>query len=456
MDSPAPLESVSVLFIHQQKIFTVQRQTYLLAFPGYHAFPGGKIDKDESSLPFKTRMLCDHDSTRMRAIQREILEELDYDLEQGILNGEVLSVSELAEAVAPTFAPFRFRTWFYRIDLKERVRFNADPGEFADSFWSTPQNLLDAFSKGKNLMVPPTRWVLKGLVADPQAAALGNVSEMYDEEHKVPCLEMMDGITMLPVRSVTLPPANRTNAFLLGDSGAEKLLIDPSPNSEEEYRRLLTTIENNVPDSIFLTHHHPDHHQFSNQLARELRIPIILSQDTLQRLTVKYGEAYFENIELQTVSENKQVTSWHGSAVRVYEIPGHDQGHLGLAPDTMDWFLVGDLIQGIGTVVIPSPEGDMATYFSTLKKVIALNPEVIIPSHGIPMRTTHRLEETLKHRLQRESQILKLHQSGKSRQEILMELYAETDARLHPAAMQNIESHLAKLHKENYLQDEIA
>lgn len=104
MDSPAPLESVSVLFIHQQKIFTVQRQTYLLAFPGYHAFPGGKIDKDESSLPFKTRMLCDHDSTRMRAIQREILEELDYDLEQGILNGEVLSVSELAEAVAPTFA----------------------------------------------------------------------------------------------------------------------------------------------------------------------------------------------------------------------------------------------------------------------------------------------------------------------------------------------------------------
>ncbi len=74
---------------------------------------------------------------------------------------------------------------------------------------------------------------------------------------------------------------------------------------------------------------------------------------------------------------------------------------------------------------------------------------MIIPSHGIPMRTTHRLEETLKHRLQRELQILKLHQSGKSKQEILRELYSETDYRLHPAAMQNIESHLAKLHKEN-------
>ena len=85
------------------------------------------------------------------------------------------------------------------------------------------------------------------------------------------------------------------------------------------------------------------------------------------------------------------------------------------------------------------------------KKVIALNPEVIIPSHGIPMRTTHRLKETLKHRLQHESQILKLHQAGKSKQEILRELYSETDHRLHPAAVQNIESHLAKLRKENVL-----
>jgi len=451
MENPKPLESVSVLFIHNEQIFAVQRQPYLLAFPGYHAFPGGKIDNDESSVPFKTRILSDHDPRRMRAIQREVMEELGYDIEKAILQDEVLSISELAEAVAPVFAPFRFRTWFYRIDLKKKVRFKADSGEIASSFWSTPENVLDAFSKGKNLMVPPTRWVLKGLVEDPQAKALGDLSERYDEDNRVPSLEMLDGITLLPVRSVTLPPASRTNAIFLGDEDSAKLLIDPSPNSEEEYRRLLTTIQDSVPDAIFLTHHHPDHHQLSNRLARELRIPIILSQDTLQRLTAKFGQQYFENIELQTVSENQQVTCWHGSAVRVYEIPGHDSGHLGLAPDSMAWFLVGDLIQGIGTVVIPSPEGDMATYLSTLKKVISLSPEVIIPSHGIPMRTTHRLEETLKHRLQRESQILKLHQAGKSKQEILMELYSDTDNRLHPAAMQNIESHLAKLRKETVL-----
>ena len=52
MESPKPLESVSVLFMYKEQIFAVQRQPYLLAFPGYQAFPGGKIDKDESSVPF--------------------------------------------------------------------------------------------------------------------------------------------------------------------------------------------------------------------------------------------------------------------------------------------------------------------------------------------------------------------------------------------------------------------
>ena len=451
MNNLRPLDSVSVLFIHEEQIFAVLRQPYLLAFPGYHAFPGGKIDKDESTVPFETEFLCGHDALQMRALQREIVEELSYDLEAGILNGEVLSVSELAEVLAPPFAPVRFRTRFYRVDLQERISFKVDQGEFADSFWSSAKELLETFHTGKSLMVPPTRWVLEGLLKNPNASEFGDLSHNFAEKDKVPCLEMMDGIRILAVKSTTLPPATTTNALLLGDADSTKLLVDPSPNSEEEYRCLLNTIEDKMLDAIFLTHHHPDHHQFSNQLARHRCLPIILSQDTQQRLTLKYGVEYFKNIELQFPVENEKVTCWHGSPVRVYEIPGHDAGHLGLAPDSLAWFLVGDLIQGIGTVVIPSPEGDMATYFSTLEKVIAFNPEVIIPSHGIPMRSTHRLIETLKHRRERELHILKLSQSGTSKEEILEQLYKGLDPRLQRLAMQNIESHLEKLYKENHI-----
>ena len=445
---PQPINSVSVLFIYKKKIFTVLRHSNLKDFPGYHAFPGGKIDRNESSVPFKTKFLCEYDAIRMRALQREIHEELGYNLEKGIKNDEVFSVSELAEVLAPKFASIRFKTWFYRIDLNKKINFVLSSCEFEDSFWKTPEELLNNYREGNSLMVPPTRRALEKLQKVPKAKQLGNLSENYDYENMVPCLEMFEGIHMLAIRSATLPPANRTNAFLLGDKDAPKLLVDPSPNSKKELERLINTIQNKKIDLIFLTHHHPDHHQYSNLLARQLKIPIFLSKDTQRRLIKKCGGDYFEKIKLHNSTDNEQITKWHGSPVRVFEIPGHDSGHLGLAPDSMKWFLVGDLIQGIGTVVIPSPEGDMATYFSTLEKVIKLNPKVIFPSHGIPIRGTHRLIETLKHRLERESQILKLYNSGISTQEILKKLYIGIDPRLKKLAIQNIEAHLVKLNKE--------
>ena len=104
MENQKPLECVSVLYMHKDNIFAVQRQPYLLAFPGYHAFPGGKIDNDESSVPFKTRILSDHDPRRMRAIQREVVEELGYDIEKGILQDEVLSTVSYTHLTLPTKA----------------------------------------------------------------------------------------------------------------------------------------------------------------------------------------------------------------------------------------------------------------------------------------------------------------------------------------------------------------
>ena len=74
---------------------------------------------------------------------------------------------------------------------------------------------------------------------------------------------------------------------------------------------------------------------------------------------------------------------------------------LALMPADRAWCLVGDLIQGVGTVVIHKPEGNMRRYFDSLQRMIDLDPEVIVPSHGLAMGTTFRLRETLRHRRQR-------------------------------------------------------
>src|SRR3546814_8986587 len=99
-------------------------------------------------------------------------------------------------------------------------------------------------------------------------------------------------------------------------------------------------------------------------------------------------------------------------------------------PDELAWGIVGDLIQGIGTVVIAKPEGDMRKYFATLERLIALNPRVIIPSHGMALGTVYRLEETLKHRRQREQQVLSLWREGKDLETMLGVIYAGLDPRL--------------------------
>jgi len=93
----------------------------------------------------------------------------------------------------------------------------------------------------------------------------------------------------------------------------------------------------------------------------------------------------------------------------------------------------------------------MAKYFASLEKIIALAPKVIWPSHGGALGGTFYLEQTLKHRRQREAQVKALFEAGKSLDEILNEVYVGLDPRLVPLARMNIDSHLAKLRAEGAL-----
>ncbi|WP_172399706.1 MBL fold metallo-hydrolase [Geothermobacter hydrogeniphilus] len=442
------IESVAAVFCYQGEIFALRRQPYLQAFPGYESFPGGKIDRDDPDLPHPSPLLREWDGKRMHALVREVREELGYDLPAGIASGQVKAVHYLAKALAPPVVAARFFLHVFRIDLETRPVFSADPGEIADCFWKTPRQLLDSFERGDALMVPPLRWVLQALERDPQGVAFGDLSPRFDEDRFVISFEQLSDVRILPVPSNTFPPVKRTNAFLLGDPGAPRILVDPSPESPQVLEKLLRTLEPETLSALFLTHHHHDHHEHVPQLARRLGVPVWMSDDTRERILKKYGSDYFTEVRLEIRREGDELTRWKGETVRVFEIPGHDAGQLALAPESLRWFLVGDLIQGAGTVVIAAPEGDMAAYFGTLERIIALDPAVILPSHGAPMRGTHRLRETLRHRREREEAIHRLFVSGKTKAEILDTVYQGVDQQLLPFALLNIESHLVKLRRE--------
>jgi ribonuclease/clavin/mitogillin len=99
-------ESVSAVFVTEELIYFIKRQNYLSVFPGYHATPGGKVDKEDSRELLQDSIYPKNLGPEIiRALIREVKEELDYDLELGIERGEVLSIDYIGMAITPEFNP---------------------------------------------------------------------------------------------------------------------------------------------------------------------------------------------------------------------------------------------------------------------------------------------------------------------------------------------------------------
>lgn len=443
MNTATIRDAVTAVLCCQGEILMVRRQPELPSFSGYWAFPGGKIEAADAAG--ETALLCAAaDHAVLVGIAREVQEELGIDLDALARTGQVKAVCVLGEATTPPIAAGRFRTRFLRIDLAEKPPLALDLREHSEALWATAAHWLARYHEGRLLMAPPTFDTVSALAEDPACVLLTNL-HLDGPEDECRILEPLHGLRMIPVRSHTLPPATHTNAFLIGDS--YKVLVDPSPADRTELARLYKLLDRVGCDEVLLTHHHPDHRQFANEIAARYDVPLALSDTTRKFIKAEVPD-YFGDLLLRTYVEGDVVTRWLGEAVRVVPVPGHDAGQIALMPDNRAWFIVGDLIQGIGTVVIAKPEGHMGTYFSTLQKVIDLDPAVIVPSHGMAMGTTYRLQETLKHRKLREAAVLQLHREGKSAEEMLPVLYKGVDPRLWPFAAMNITSHMDKLREE--------
>jgi glyoxylase-like metal-dependent hydrolase (beta-lactamase superfamily II)/8-oxo-dGTP pyrophosphatase MutT (NUDIX family) len=444
---PVPIhEAVTGVLTHAGEVLILRRQPHLLAFPGYHAFPGGKVDRADRADPTPLSGLEHIPPADARALVREITEEIGVDLAELGRRDLLGQVRSLGVIVTPVSAPIRFSATYFSIEVNEKPPLQPEAGEIAELQWATPAALLERFERGDMLAVPPTIWTLRALAKDMACARIEDF-EGVDPAAELAWLEAVAGVKTLAVRSNTLPPADRTNCFLIGDDPSDRLLVDPSPNSREELERLCGSIADTGFGQIFLTHHHPDHNEGAEEISRRFKRPLGMSEYTRAQLGKR-----LDGVQVRLFREGDVVTHWLGHPVRIVEVPGHDEGQLALMPDNRAWCIVSDLYQGIGTVVIAAPEGNMRKYFDSLRKIIALDPRVIYPSHGLPSGTTHRLRETLKHRIMREEQVKSLVLAGKSEDEMLAAIYKDLiDPRLLPFARMNIRSHLQKLREEKVI-----
>src|SRR3989304_5463144 len=104
-----------------------------------------------------------------------------------------------------------------------------------------------------------------------------------------------------------------------------------------------------------------------------------------------------------------------GLTLRMVHTPGHTAGHLSPFLEEGRVLFAGDNVLGVGTTVVPPPpNGDMAQYVESLRKMQALEADVMCCGHGPAVREPNRqLQELIDHRRQREDQILTLAREGR-------------------------------------------
>src|SRR5512139_1674509 len=244
------------------------------------------------------------------------------------------------------------------------------------------------------------------------------------------------GIRVLALRTPTLPPAAHTNVYLVGPERGPVAVVDPgSPYPDQQ--AVLDAVLDQIPIArVLLTHHHGDHVGGAAALAARWNVPIAAHAATAKRLARRI-------VVDELLADGDEI---HG-AICVHT-PGHAEGHVVF--EVGDATIAGDMVAGIGTILIDPDEGDMAQYLASLERMLARTATMLLPAHGPVIREGHaKLTEYLSHRQMREHRVIAaLAGAPKTLAELLEVVYSDTPRVLWGLAERSLLAHLAKLEHE--------
>lgn len=141
--------------------------------------------------------------------------------------------------------------------------------------------------------------------------------------------------------------------------------------------------------------------------------------------------------------------SGDGWTLEAITTPGHLSNHLCFALFEEKALFTGDHMMGWATTVVAPPDGDMAAYLQSLEKLLERDDAIYYPTHGAPILKPKPFVRAVRtHRRIRDGQILEQLKKGRTQiREIVPEMYADIDKRLHGAAALNVYAHLIRLVK---------
>jgi len=237
-----------------------------------------------------------------------------------------------------------------------------------------------------------------------------------------------------------------THAYVVGRDKA--YVIDPGPAVPNWTNELAARVKAAAlrVEAIVLTHGHPDHAPAATELSQLLRAPVMGS--------ASIESTAGDSVRVDAVLREGDALETDGDRLIVIETPGHSPDHLGFWLEGAKVLFSGDTILGRGTSLVAPPEGDMQLYMRTLDTLRRLSPLLIAPGHGPIVRdplTT--IDQYIDHRRARERQLLTILQRGPATiRDLVDEMYAGVDRRLHELARGSVAAQLEKLEREGLVE----
>ena len=235
-----------------------------------------------------------------------------------------------------------------------------------------------------------------------------------------------------------------TQSYLIGEE--ELAVVDPGPNLDEHVAALVAAIAGRPVVAICCTHTHRDHSPAARPLAEATGAPIIgCAPLALETVGPRADAAFDGDYAPDRVLSDGDSIMVDGKPLTAAATPGHTSNHLCLAYG--DALLTGDHVMGWSTTVVVPPDGDMAAYMASLRKLRERDDRVYYPAHGPPVTNPGQyLRGLIGHRMQREKQILRLvGEDARTIPDIVANAYPGLDPRLVTAAGGSVYAHLLDL-----------
>ncbi|MEI9887473.1 MAG: MBL fold metallo-hydrolase [Rhizomicrobium sp.] len=246
-----------------------------------------------------------------------------------------------------------------------------------------------------------------------------------------------------------------TGVYIVG--GQDVAVIDPGPDLPQHVEALKRALDGRRVSHILVTHCHSDHSPAAKPLKEWSGATTYAfgphgsgrddnSEEGGPKVEAGGDMDFMPDVRVK----DGEIIAGNGFSFEAVHTPGHTSNHMCYALREERALFTGDHVMGWSTTVVTPPDGDMAQYIASVKKLEERDDRTLYPTHGAPIADPKPfLAAYREHRYDRERQVLACIADGRDTIPAMVErMYADVDKRLHPAAARSVLAHLIKLEQD--------